>query len=39
VVEEGLKEGELIIVDGILKVRPGMVVAPSMQPSSAIPKS
>ena len=39
VVEEGLKEGELIIVDGILKVRPGMVVNPSVQPSSAIPKS
>lgn len=39
VVEDGLKEGELIIVDGILKVRPGMVVNPSVQPSSAIPKS
>lgn len=39
VVEEGLQEGELIIVDGLLKVRPGMVVAPTVQPSSAIPKS
>jgi len=39
VVEDGLKQGEQIIVDGILKVRPGMVVAPTVQPSSAIPKS
>ncbi len=39
VVEEGLSEGELIIVDGILKVRPGMVVKPTVQPGSAIPKS
>jgi membrane fusion protein, multidrug efflux system len=39
VVEEGLKEGEQVIVDGILKVRPGVVVAPTVQPSTAIPKS
>ncbi len=39
VVEEGLKEGELIIVQGLLKVRPGIVVAPTVQPSTAMPKS
>ncbi|MCK6451262.1 MAG: efflux RND transporter periplasmic adaptor subunit [Alphaproteobacteria bacterium] len=39
VVEEGLKEGELIIVQGLLKVRPGIVVAPTVQPSTAIPKT
>jgi membrane fusion protein (multidrug efflux system) len=38
VVEEGLKEGEMIIVEGLLKVRPGMAVTPTVQPSSAIPK-
>ncbi|MGQ0677448.1 MAG: efflux RND transporter periplasmic adaptor subunit [Rhodospirillales bacterium] len=40
VVEEGLKEGELIVVEGLLKVRPGMVVNPTVQPSSVpAPKS
>ena len=40
VVDEGLQEGELIIVEGILKVRPGIVVAPTEQPSSLLaPKS
>jgi membrane fusion protein, multidrug efflux system len=39
VVEEGLKEGEQFIVEGLLKVRPGVVVAPTVQPSTAIPKS
>jgi len=39
VVEDGLKEGELFIVEGLLKVRPGIVVAPTVQPSTAIPKS
>lgn len=38
VVEEGLQEGELIVVEGLMKVRPGMVVNPTMQPS-AVPKS
>ena len=32
VVEEGLKEGERVIVEGIQKVRPGMVVAATEAP-------
>jgi membrane fusion protein (multidrug efflux system) len=40
VVEEGLQEGELVIVEGLLKVRPGMAVNPTVQPSSVpAPKS
>jgi membrane fusion protein (multidrug efflux system) len=40
VVEEGLQDGELIIVEGLLKVRPGIAVNPTVQPSSvATPKS
>lgn len=39
VVEDGLKEGEKIIVEGLLKVRPGVAVTPTVQPSTAIPKS
>jgi membrane fusion protein (multidrug efflux system) len=38
VVEEGLQEGELIVVEGILKIRPGIVVNPTLQPAS-LPKS
>jgi membrane fusion protein (multidrug efflux system) len=34
VVTEGLKEGELIIVEGIQKVRPGQVVAASVVPGN-----
>ena len=30
VVTQGLKEGDLVIVDGIQKVRPGQVVAASL---------
>lgn len=33
-VSSGLKEGELIIVDGIQKVRPGQVVAPAVIPEN-----
>ena len=32
VVEDGLKEGERVIVEGIQKVRPGMAVAVSEAP-------
>jgi membrane fusion protein (multidrug efflux system) len=32
VVTSGLKEGELVIVEGIQKVRPGQVVAASVVP-------
>lgn len=39
VVEEGLQEGEMVVVEGVLKVRPGMVVAPTVQPSSTGPKT
>lgn len=40
VVEEGLQEGELMIVEGLQKVRPGVVVNPTVQPSSVLmPKS
>ncbi len=40
VVEEGLQEGELVIVEGLQKVRPGVVVNPTVQPSSlTAPKS
>ena len=35
VVEEGLKEGERVIVEGIQKVRPGMVVAATEAPPAA----
>lgn len=35
VVTEGLKAGENVIVEGILKVRPGSVVTPTTQPASA----
>ena len=38
VVEEGLQEGESIIVEGLMKVRPGMAVNPTTQPA-AVPKS
>ncbi|MCC7047547.1 MAG: efflux RND transporter periplasmic adaptor subunit [Alphaproteobacteria bacterium] len=38
-VEEGLQEGDLIIVEGLLKVRPGIVVAPTLQPSSVVPRT
>ena len=34
VVSDGLKEGELIIVEGIQKVRPGQVVAASVAPGN-----
>ncbi|MFZ3358759.1 MAG: efflux RND transporter periplasmic adaptor subunit [Xanthobacteraceae bacterium] len=34
VVNDGLKEGELIIVDGIQKVRPGQVVSASVVPEN-----
>jgi membrane fusion protein (multidrug efflux system) len=33
IVEQGLKEGDLVIVEGIQKVRPGSVVAPTTVPS------
>ncbi len=33
-VETGLKEGELVIVDGIQKVRPGQVVTASVVPEN-----
>ncbi|MCC6467237.1 MAG: efflux RND transporter periplasmic adaptor subunit [Alphaproteobacteria bacterium] len=39
VVEEGLQEGDLIIVEGLLKVRPGIAVAPTLQPSSVAPRT
>ncbi len=35
VIEEGLKEGERVIVDGVQKVRPGMVVAAAEAPAAA----
>ncbi len=34
VVEQGLNEGDLVIVEGIQKVRPGSVVEPTTMPSS-----
>jgi membrane fusion protein (multidrug efflux system) len=34
VVTEGLKEGELVIVEGVQKVRPGQVVAASVVPGN-----
>jgi membrane fusion protein (multidrug efflux system) len=34
VVSDGLKEGELIIVEGIQKVRPGQLVAASVAPGN-----
>ncbi|MCL2713129.1 MAG: efflux RND transporter periplasmic adaptor subunit [Alphaproteobacteria bacterium] len=34
-VEEGLKEGDVVILEGVQRVRPGMEVAP--QPAAAIP--
>ena len=34
VVEDGLKEGEKVIVQGQQRVRPGMVVAPELAPAS-----
>lgn len=34
VVTEGLKEGELVIVEGVQKVRPGQVVAASLVPGN-----
>ena len=34
VVSDGLKEGELVIVEGIQKVRPGQVVAASVMPGN-----
>lgn len=34
VVEDGLKEGEKVIVQGQQRVRPGMVVAPELAPTS-----
>jgi membrane fusion protein (multidrug efflux system) len=34
VVSAGLKEGELVIVEGIQKVRPGQVVATSLAPGN-----
>jgi len=34
VVKDGLKEGELVIVEGIQKVRPGQVVAASLVPGN-----
>jgi SOS-response transcriptional repressor LexA len=33
-VSEGLKEGELVIVEGIQKVRPGQIVTASMVPGN-----
>ena len=33
-VTDGLKEGELVIVEGVQKVRPGQVVAPSAAPGN-----
>jgi membrane fusion protein (multidrug efflux system) len=36
-VEQGLKEGDLVIVEGIQKVRPGAVVEPAIVPSTAAP--
>jgi membrane fusion protein (multidrug efflux system) len=37
VVRDGLKAGEQIIVEGLQKVRPGMVVSPTAQPISTEP--
>jgi len=37
VVSEGVKAGERVIVEGTLKVRPGMAVAPAEKPLSAEP--
>ena len=34
VVTHGLKEGELVIVEGIQKVRPGQVVTASVMPGN-----
>jgi membrane fusion protein, multidrug efflux system len=34
VVTSGLKEGELVIVEGVQKVRPGQLVAPSLAPGN-----
>ena len=36
-VQAGLKAGERVIVEGIQKVRPGMVVAASEGPAAAAP--
>jgi membrane fusion protein (multidrug efflux system) len=38
VVQDGLKEGERVIVDGIQKVRPGMTVAASEAPPPGAPQ-
>ena len=38
IVTEGLKPGEKIIVEGIGKVRPGSVVAPTSQPMTSEPQ-
>ena len=37
IVDEGLKAGDRVIVEGLQKVRPGMIVAPAAQPISAEP--
>jgi membrane fusion protein (multidrug efflux system) len=34
-IESGLKPGDRVVVDGILKVRPGSVVKPVALPDSA----
>jgi membrane fusion protein (multidrug efflux system) len=38
IVDEGLKPGDRVILEGIQKVRPGMVVAPTTEPISTEPK-
>lgn len=37
IVDEGLKAGDRVIVEGLQKVRPGMIVAPAAHPISAEP--
>jgi membrane fusion protein (multidrug efflux system) len=39
VVSNGLKEGELVIVEGIQKVRPGQVVAATVVPATVAPEN
>ena len=39
IVKRGLEKGERVIVEGLLKVRPGMTVAPTDKPLTQEPKA
>ncbi len=39
IVDEGVKPGDRVILEGIQKVRPGLVVTATTQPISAEPKA